>query len=288
MAASLPETVQTTQTILSDPAWLPLPEHWPGQVDLITWCQNMTPGVAAILVLVGVVYLVFGIYLFRALVTANAALFGAYIGAWIGQKLDATLPGLLVGLILAAALAWPLMKYAVAIMGAAYGGLLGAAVWQTVGLDPNFAWAGAAIGLVACGLLSFILFRGSIMMFTSLQGSVMLIFGLLGLIYKYQDIAPRVNESLSLRPFLLPMFILVPATIGLIYQQTQSGTWKVEDGVLTINSTMINGKPGKFDHAYTIEMLSATEFRARLHDPDFLFVERRIPKFEFPPCYLGV
>jgi Lipocalin-like domain len=74
----------------------------------------------------------------------------------------------------------------------------------------------------------------------------------------------------------------------LIYQQTQSGTWMVEDGVLTIHSTMINGKPGKFDHSYTIEMLSATEFRARLHDPDFLFVERRIPKFEFPPCYLGV
>ncbi len=39
----------------------------------------------------------------------------------------------------------------------------------------------------------------------------------------------------------------------LIYQQTQSGTWKVADGVLTINSTMINGKPGQFDHSYTIE-----------------------------------
>jgi len=74
----------------------------------------------------------------------------------------------------------------------------------------------------------------------------------------------------------------------LIYSQTQSGTWTVADGVLTINSTMINGKPGKFDHSYTIEMLSATEFHARLHDPDFLFVERRIPKFEFPDCYLGV
>jgi len=74
----------------------------------------------------------------------------------------------------------------------------------------------------------------------------------------------------------------------LIYQQTQSGTWKVADGVLTINSTMINGKPGQFDHSYTIEMLSATEFRARLHDPDFLFVERRIAKFEFPDCYYGV
>jgi hypothetical protein len=74
----------------------------------------------------------------------------------------------------------------------------------------------------------------------------------------------------------------------LIYQQTQAGTWKIEDGVLTINSTEINGKPGKFDHSYDIVMLSATEFHARLHDPDFLFVERRVPKFEFPDCYLGV
>ena len=36
----------------------------------------------------------------------------------------------------------------------------------------------------------------------------------------------------------------------LIYQQTQSGTWKIADGVLTINSTEINGMPGKFDHSY--------------------------------------
>jgi hypothetical protein len=74
----------------------------------------------------------------------------------------------------------------------------------------------------------------------------------------------------------------------LIYTQTQAGTWKVADGVLTINSTEINGKPGMFDHSYTIELLSGTEFHARLQEPDFLFVERRIPKFEFPDCYLGV
>jgi hypothetical protein len=75
----------------------------------------------------------------------------------------------------------------------------------------------------------------------------------------------------------------------LVYQQTQSGTWKIEDGVLTINSTVINGKPDKFDHSYDIELLNATEFHARWQGPeDFLFVERRIPKFEFPDCYLGV
>jgi len=73
----------------------------------------------------------------------------------------------------------------------------------------------------------------------------------------------------------------------LSYRQTQSGTWKIANGVLTINSTVINGAPGRFDHLYTIEMLTLTEFLARLHDPNFLFVERRIPRFEFPACYLG-
>ena len=74
----------------------------------------------------------------------------------------------------------------------------------------------------------------------------------------------------------------------LVNRQTQTGTWKIEDGVLTINATEVNGEPRQFDHSYTIELLTATELHARLHDPDFLFVERRIPRFEFPPCYLGV
>ena len=73
----------------------------------------------------------------------------------------------------------------------------------------------------------------------------------------------------------------------LSYRQTQSGTWKVANGVLTINSTVIDGRPGRFDHFYTIEALNLTEFQARLHDPNFLFVEKRIPRFEFPACYLG-
>jgi len=73
----------------------------------------------------------------------------------------------------------------------------------------------------------------------------------------------------------------------LIYRQTQSGTWKVANNQLTINSTVIDGRPGRFDHFYTIESLNLTEFQARLHDPNFLFIEKRIPRFEFPACYLG-
>jgi hypothetical protein len=200
-----------------------MPAHWPAQGDLLTWCQSMGPLMAAAMVLAGVIYLAFGVYAYRALVCANACVAGAYIGALLGHKGGNAVAGALVGGFVATAVTWPLMKYAVAAMGGVFGLLLGASVWRAVGLDPQFAWAGGGMGLIFFGMLSFLLFRGSVMMFTSLQGSVMLVFGLLGLIYKYQDMGPRLNASLSDKSFLLPLAIFVPATIGLIYQQTQYG-----------------------------------------------------------------
>jgi hypothetical protein len=196
-----------------------LPQHWPAQNDLLTWCQTMTPGTAAILCILGVVFLLFGWYMYRALVTLNAALFGAYIGAYLGSRTNDALAGALIGGFTAAALTWPLMKWAVAVMGGLLGAALGASLWRSFSLDPQFAWAGGLCGLIFFGMLSFILFRGSVIMYTSLQGSFMLIFGILGLIYKYQSIAPMLTQNMTTRAFILPAIIFVPAVFGLIYQQ---------------------------------------------------------------------
>ena len=181
----------------------------------------MSPAIATLLVIGGLAYLLFGWYAYKALVTVNAAMIGAYIGAVIGNKGGSAAAGACVGAFFAAALTFPMMKYAVAFMGGVYGALLGASIWRTAGLDPSLAWAGALSGLIAFGMLAFIVFRGSVIMYMSLQGSVMLIFGILGLVYKYQDIAPNVTEKFTLKPFLLPLAILIPALLGLIFQQTQ-------------------------------------------------------------------
>jgi hypothetical protein len=205
----------------SSAQWPQFPHHWPAQGDLLTWAQNMGALTAALLVLAGVVYLLYGVYAYRALVTLNAAVVGAYVGGLLGERAGNATAGAMVGGFAAAALAWPLMKYAVAIMGGIFGMLLGASVWRACGQDAQYAWSGGMMGLIFFGMLSFMLFRGSVMMYTSLQGSVMLVFGLLGLIYKYQEIAPKVTEHLTARAFILPLMIFVPATLGLIWQQTQ-------------------------------------------------------------------
>ena len=207
---------------LSALEWLRPPSHWPATVDVLNWCQNMAPGTAALLVGVGIVYLMFGYHSFKALIMLNAALFGAAVGAYIGARGNAELPGALMGAFIAAAITWPLMKFAVAVMGGLVGAALGASIWRACGLDPHFAWAGGMSGLIFFGMLSFILFRGSIMMYTSLQGSVMVIFGMLGLIYKYDNLAPAITAGMTAKAFVLPASIFVPAVVGMIYQNTQT------------------------------------------------------------------
>lgn len=195
------------------------PHHWPAQADLITLCQQMSPGIATLLLGLGLVYLLWGYTAYKGLIVVNAAVLGASIGSTMGESIHAELPLAIVGAFAAAALTWPLMKWAVAIMGGLFGGLLGASIWRMCELDPSFTWAGATIGLVTLGLLTFIVFRGCVMMFTSLQGALMLIIGLLSLLYQYHEIAPQVTQNMMLKPFLLPLAIFIPTIIGLVYQQ---------------------------------------------------------------------
>jgi hypothetical protein len=219
--AEAPVPPPATQPAAGAVAWPSFPQHWPAQGDLLAWAQNVGALTAAVMVLAGVVYLLYGVYAYRMLVTLNAAVVGAYIGGLLGEHAGNATAGAMVGGFACAALSWPMMKYAVAIMGGAFGMILGAFVWRACNLDIQYAWAGGMMGLIFFGMLSFLLFRGSVMMYTSLQGSVMIVFGLLGLIYKYQDLAPKITDNLTAKAFILPLTIFVPATIGLIWQQTQ-------------------------------------------------------------------
>jgi hypothetical protein len=223
---TLGQTTQIADTVAkaaTHPAgWLNFPSYWPGQTDLLVWFHEMGSAVALLLVLLGLVYLLFGYHLFKPLVLLNAAFVGAMIGVFISGRTGGALPSGILGGFVAAAATYPLMKWAVALMGGLFGALLGFTLWRTFGLEPGFAWTGGCMGLIACGLLCFIVFRGSVMAYTSLQGSVMLVFGILSLAYKYQDFAPRLSQSLQVKPFLLPMAIFIATILGLIYQQNSS------------------------------------------------------------------
>jgi hypothetical protein len=183
----------------------------------------MGPAAAAVMIMAGIIYLVFGVKIYRYLITANAFAIGAAIGATLGARADAAIAGALIGGIGAAAAAWPMMKWSVAVTGGVCGAFLGACVWRMCNQEPNFAWAGALTGLVALGMLSFVLFRISVMIYLSVQGGAMLVFGILGLAYKYEDIAGSLSSSMHGKPFLLPMILFLPMICGLFYQHHRYG-----------------------------------------------------------------
>ncbi len=192
------------------------------QADILQGCREMNVAVCVVLIFAGVVFLLWGYYAFKWLVTLNAAIIGTWLGAIIGEKAGAPLPAAIIGAIVAGTVTWPLMKYAVAIMGGLIGMVIGMSIWRAMGIDPRFAAAGGGMGLIFCGMLSFILFRTSVMMFTSLQGSIMLIIGILGVIYKFQGIDSQLmDDKLSVSPFIMPMAVFISAVAGIIYQNTQ-------------------------------------------------------------------
>jgi hypothetical protein len=192
------------------------------QTDLLAECRDMHAGVAVVLLFAGIIFLLWGYFAFKALVTLNAAVLGALAGAMIGNRTGAPVPAALIGMFIAAVVTWPLMKYAVAVMGGLIGMAIGMSLWRSFGLDPNFAASGGGMGLIFFGMLSFILFRTSVMMFTSLQGSLMLIAGILGLIYKMQSVdGTFIDTKLTVSPFIMPMTVGFATVCGIIYQNAQ-------------------------------------------------------------------
>jgi hypothetical protein len=199
--------------------WLSHPNYLPNYDDVMRWCHRMDPGSAALLLVLGIVFLLFGFTIYRALIALTAAILGAYLGFGLTEKMQNMAPiGLAVGAVVFGAVAWVWTNWIAAVIGAIIGGLLGSAIWQLAGLSPAFAWSGALTGAVFLGLLCFVLFRISVIVYTSLQGAVMLAFGAMGMAYKYDAAGSFVDARMSAWPMLLPVTVLVLMLCGISYQ----------------------------------------------------------------------
>lgn len=226
----------------TDQVPLPSPEpflqslrEWnmPTQAQYLDYLQSMGIVQAMILLVVGVVYLLYGWKIFKILVVINAAVLGGLLGAKAGSLLQgANMPlfgGIAVSLLLAV-LALPLMKYSVSLMGGLAGSLLGYSVWHYVcnaAKAPHLAqysWAGALIGLIALGLLAFIIFRAVIIIFTSFQGAFVTVTGIVGVLMLFESARQYLVTSLTNNIYLLPMLVLVPGIIGVAFQSTGKGS----------------------------------------------------------------
>ena len=67
-------------------------------------------------------------------------------------------------------------------------------------------------------MISFIIFKIAVMLFSSLGGSALVVTGVLALLYLYPQTSEKVEELVFAHRWFLPVLLIVPTGIGLILQ----------------------------------------------------------------------
>jgi len=174
---------------------------------------------AFIFISFGVVWLFYGWRVFKILVVISFALLGLALGTLVSGRIvgwNNQLVGGVVGMVLLALLSIPLMRWAVSVLGALAGAVFTAGIWYACGLNEQYIWAGALIGMVAGGMISFIVFRVAVILFSSMGGGALIVTGILALLYHYTQL-PVEHIVLDLK-WVLPVTLMLPMLIGLIAQ----------------------------------------------------------------------
>jgi len=223
-ARSSSEPVFRVQTVL-DSLW--------GQVTTLSWLQ------AVIAISFGVLYLLYGWRIFRAMVVICFGLVGLFAGIKIGARFGSEILGGIAGLVILAGASIPLMRWAVSLLGAIAGGIITSGLWYAFELPEKYILAGALIGIIAGGMISFIVFKVAVMLFTSFGGGVLIVTGLLALVHLYESVqtsssgtvtTETVKTMLYNHQWFLPALLLAPTLIGIIVQNKfikSSKSWSV-------------------------------------------------------------
>lgn len=177
---------------------------------------------AALAVPVGLVSLLYGLKLFKGMVVIYAAMVGVLLGEAVAAHFG--LPpvvGMIVGGTVLAAVAWPLLRYAVGLFGGVAGGLLASMVAYSMAEAPWVVLVAGAVGFAAGVLLAALVFRAVIIFTTAVLGAHLVVVGVVALLSLAPDVGDAVMAGIEARRIFLPVLVGVPALVGILYQAHQ-------------------------------------------------------------------
>lgn len=226
-APSLVNLLENLTGVFSRPDMLAHP------VDLASRLQELSAVWAVVFLTAGLVCMLSGYRFYKTIVVLLALAIGVFAGYYLGKKINAeyVVAGCLGALL--AVCVFPLMKYAVALIGGLVGAFIGANSWSAISrmlqsggkLSDQAAdniWIGALVGLLVCGMLAFILFKVSVVLSTSVSGSTLAVMGALALLMQVQPWQKSVSEGISTHAMVVPLLVVVPAVIGFILQVSKT------------------------------------------------------------------
>lgn len=206
---------------------IPVDKIW-AQISELGWFP------AVLAVSFGVVYLLYGWRIFKVLTVICFGLMGMFGGMAAGRSLGNEMWGGIIGLGVLVLVSLPLMKWCICILGTIAGAVFTGGIWYAFGLPQMYMWAGAAVGAVGGGMISFIIFKAAVTLFTSMGGSAIMMSGLLALGHLYESAkevpTTQIHDLVFDSTWFLPVVLLGPTVFGLIMQNKlikKSSEWEI-------------------------------------------------------------
>jgi hypothetical protein len=197
------------------------------KVDMLNRSQDLAGALgelgllwAVIFVILGSVCVFNGYRWHKTIVLVLAVLGGAAVGVIASQQIDVAAPmAALMTSVLFAVLAYPLMKFTIALFAGAAGAFCGANAWTAIGQPADQHHIGSIIGLVALAMLAFIAYRLVVIAFTAIGGAALLTLGTLAALLHVDAWRQPLVDAMSDNTRMAPLITGVVAIVGIVIQQ---------------------------------------------------------------------
>lgn len=175
---------------------------------------------ASILMILGGLCVVNGLRWHKTVVVLLAGLLGVWAGFYVGDRIGGAHAVSSASLaLLFAVVAFPGLRFAVALFGGLAGAFVGANVWTALNYAPDQHHFGAIMGLIIFGMLAFMVFRTVIVLFTSIGGAAILVSGAIAAMLKVEAWNGAISDALTTNHLVIPLVVAVAALLGVIIQQ---------------------------------------------------------------------
>lgn len=173
---------------------------------------------AGIFILVGIACIANGYRWHKYIVVIIAAMAGFWAGDLLAPHIgNEFIASACLGLLFAV-LAWPLLRYAVALFGGLAGAFAGANLWTALDLGADQHRMGALIGLLVVGMLAFLAFRAVVILMTAIGGAKLLVLGGLAALVQIEPWRASILDGMASHPRIVPVIGASVATIGAVIQ----------------------------------------------------------------------
>lgn len=203
--------------------WLTI-NSFQSQFRLADWLAtftSMAPPMVLLIQAAGIIFLLYGRPVFKFAVALNAAIVAAWFGWQVGQKFDMPIAMACIFGVIFGILAWPAVRFGVAMITGAVGATLIGTLMSIV--LPQYMSAAPIVSIVAgvaFAMVGVFLVEPAVLAFTAIQGSTMIVLSCTAILHHVLEGHIDICESASQRPAVVFITIAALAALGAMYQAT--------------------------------------------------------------------